>query len=376
MKLTRKTAAHALPPPLVAACQVANRYFVHVGHLPGEEHRRVHHIAIRGTVSLADLSIDLKIRQVFDEECGCLFHAGFKEVADVVADDVVQFLEDGAKVKIAGHSLGGAVAIIVAAKLRLRGYDVEKVMTFGAPMVTDAAGAALLRDFLPVMRVTHERDPIPLTPLSRAKVSPTENRVQESEAGVEANPSRAEAWVDSAATDNGREEAQATTDLGGVLEEEVEEEEEEARKKRTDDAARWRVGSSSAYSHFGSHVRRDGLPRVVASTCRKMNDHAHPFRVPQCGLRVMRGAEDRATRRFRKANAVECCVGTYCSRTYFFATLICSQPLYLFLRKPPSLCLTPHPASPSLSPILLCALTPSRGLLGENRWCSCGDANV
>lgn len=32
-------------------------------------------------------------------------------------------------------------------------------------MVTDAAGAAKLKALLPVMRVTHERDPVPLTPL-------------------------------------------------------------------------------------------------------------------------------------------------------------------------------------------------------------------
>ena len=44
--------------------KVSNHYFVHVGHLPGEEHRRVHHVAIRGTVSFADLSIDLKTKQV------------------------------------------------------------------------------------------------------------------------------------------------------------------------------------------------------------------------------------------------------------------------------------------------------------------------
>lgn len=64
--------------------QVSTRYFVHVGHLPGEK-TRVHHVAIRGTVSLSDLSIDLKTRQVFDEECGCLFHAGFKEVCAAIA---------------------------------------------------------------------------------------------------------------------------------------------------------------------------------------------------------------------------------------------------------------------------------------------------
>ncbi|CAN0539553.1 unnamed protein product, partial [Ectocarpus sp. 12 AP-2014] len=151
--------------------QVSNHYFVHVGHLPGEEHRRVHHVAIRGTVSLADLGIDLKTRQVFDEECGCMFHAGFKEVADAVIEDLEAFLEPGAEVKLAGHSLGGAAAVIVAAKLKLRGHNIVKVMTFGAPMVTDAAGAAILRDLLPVMRVTHERDPVPLTPLESGSLT-------------------------------------------------------------------------------------------------------------------------------------------------------------------------------------------------------------
>lgn len=64
---------------------------------------------------------------MFDEECGCVFHAGFKEVADAVVEDLEQFLEPGAEVKIAGHSLGGAAAVIVAAKLKLRGHKVGKV---------------------------------------------------------------------------------------------------------------------------------------------------------------------------------------------------------------------------------------------------------
>ena len=308
----RTTAMHEMDtPPTPLPCsffsQVASRYFVHVGHLPGEEHRRVHHIAIRGTVSLADLSIDLKIRQVFDEECGCLFHAGFKEVADKVADDVVQFLEDGAEVKVAGHSLGGAVAIIVAAKLRLRGYDIGKVMTFGAPMVTDTAGAALLRDFIPVMRVTHERDPIPLTPLGRFKVSVVGGqRVQETEVDLEANPSQAEAWLDSAAMDGGRAEPEGTTGPSSVLKEgegerggggemgedlsgmsgEGEGNGRRAGEKGADDAERWRVGSSSAYSHFGSHVRRDGGVRVASTLRRKCTIKAPVYPLlSRCGGR-------------------------------------------------------------------------------------------
>ncbi|CAM9779508.1 unnamed protein product [Ectocarpus sp. 4 AP-2014] len=100
-----------------------------------------------------------------------MFHAGFKEVADAVIEDLEAFLEPGAEVKLAGHSLGGAAAVIVAAKLKMRGHNIVKVMTFGAPMVTDAAGAAILRDLLPVMRVTHERDPVPLTPLESGSLT-------------------------------------------------------------------------------------------------------------------------------------------------------------------------------------------------------------
>lgn len=56
-----------------------------------------------------------------------MFHAGFKEVADAVVEDLEPFLEPGAEVKIAGHSLGGAAAVIVAAKLKLRGHKIRKV---------------------------------------------------------------------------------------------------------------------------------------------------------------------------------------------------------------------------------------------------------
>lgn len=56
-----------------------------------------------------------------------MFHAGFKEVADAVIEDLEAFLEPGAEVKLAGHSLGGAAAVIVAAKLKLRGHNIVKV---------------------------------------------------------------------------------------------------------------------------------------------------------------------------------------------------------------------------------------------------------
>lgn len=192
-------------------------------------------------MSLSELNIDFKTRLEFDQECGCVLHAGFKEVADAVADDIVQFLEPGAAVKLTGHSLGGAAATIVAMKLKIRGYEVGKVITFGAPKVTDACGAERFRGFLPLLRVTHERDPVPLMPFARAdwKVALAD---QEEVAGT---------LLDAAELAGEGGGGGGVARLG-----------ENARGGRGDgDKADEQAGappgkSSMAYSHFGSQVSR------------------------------------------------------------------------------------------------------------------------
>lgn len=70
-------------------------------------------------------------------------------------------------VELAGHSLGGAVALLCAMKLAKRGHTVRAVTTLGAPKVTDAEGAAVLAA-VPVervLRIEHEHDPVPHLPV-------------------------------------------------------------------------------------------------------------------------------------------------------------------------------------------------------------------
>lgn len=153
--------------------------------------------------------------------------------------------------KLTGHSLGGAVAVIVAAKLKLRGYNVGKVTTFGAPMITDARGAAHLREMVNVMRVTHERDPVPLTPLTRTKRFSAEGQSHEGSAAgdpVVSSKGGAEGVFGSMAEGAGEVRAASSDGVPG----------EGGRRPR--DAPRWRTGSSSAYSHFGSQARLQIVP--------------------------------------------------------------------------------------------------------------------
>lgn len=69
------------------------------------------------------------------------------------------------RIAITGHSLGGAVAALAAASLRVQGYDVA-LYSFGAPRV----GGAALSSFISGQkggnyRVTHWNDPVPRVPL-------------------------------------------------------------------------------------------------------------------------------------------------------------------------------------------------------------------
>lgn len=182
------------------------------------------------------------------------------QVAEAVTADITQFLESDVEVKLAGHSLGGAVAVIVAAKLKKRGYNVGTVTTFGAPMITDARGAAHLRELVRVMRVTHERDPVPLTPLTRTKLLPPEGRSHEGSVGCDTTVGSLseddESVVSSTSEGAGDTRAASADDASG-------EGGQGARK-----ASRWRIGASSAYSHFGSQARLLCLLAVPRGSCR------------------------------------------------------------------------------------------------------------
>lgn len=232
--------------------QVSSRYFVHRGHLPGKQDKPVCHVAIRGTVSLNELNIDFRTRLVLDEEVGCVFHGGFKKVADAVADDLERFLErDGPPIMLTGHSLGGAVATIAAAKLKIRGYRIGKVMTFGTPKITDACGAERLHGFLPLLRVTHERDPVPLMPFARAawRVALAD---QEEITGTVLDAPELEAETGDMGPSALCDAAPGVplTSVPGYLDSDT-------------DVLRRRPNSVMAYSHFGSQVRRDARVFLV-----------------------------------------------------------------------------------------------------------------
>ena len=62
-----------------------------------------------------------------------------------------------------GHSMGGAVALLLAKKMQLEGHEIEEILTFSQPMVTNSKGIKVM-DALPLLRVGIDRDIIVYLP--------------------------------------------------------------------------------------------------------------------------------------------------------------------------------------------------------------------
>jgi hypothetical protein len=125
-------------------------------------------IAIRGTAELvADGLRDADALQVPFEEGEGQVHRGFYQAAQEAYDFAVKYLEKfyaGQKLLISGHSLGGAIALLLAEMLRRRteGYSIQ-LYTYGAPRAGDTSfvkGAEPLVHY----RMVNHNDPVPSVP--------------------------------------------------------------------------------------------------------------------------------------------------------------------------------------------------------------------
>lgn len=108
--------------------------------------KRNYILVFRGTepTKWADIKADLKFRKVSSISTSGIkegkVHRGFKSALDLVWDDIVAHMKkckaDKKNVFVTGHSLGGALATLVAGRLD----DAEVVLyTYGAPRVGNAA---------------------------------------------------------------------------------------------------------------------------------------------------------------------------------------------------------------------------------------------
>lgn len=124
-------------------------------------------VAVRGTQQTADFLRDADALQVPFEEGVGQVHQGFYGAAKKTAAFVTSYLDRfyaGQKLLICGHSLGGAVALLLSEMLRRRpeGYTLQ-LYTYGAPRAADATFTKNAEALVHYRMVNHN-DPIPSVP--------------------------------------------------------------------------------------------------------------------------------------------------------------------------------------------------------------------
>jgi len=150
--------------------QSENRELVHQTTLPESQvsyfltqSNGVQTIAIRGTANLQNAMVDIDLALQADAKLGIILHQGFASAARAIYQDVKPYLADDMPIQTTGHSLGGAIAVILSMYLTQDDYNLSQIITFGQPKVTNVAGAEKFSD-LPLIRVVTAKDIVPLVP--------------------------------------------------------------------------------------------------------------------------------------------------------------------------------------------------------------------
>ncbi len=127
-------------------------------------------ISIRGTLEFwADASRDADARQVPYEEGEGQAHRGFYGAFQATKPFIERYLNafytGEQTLVVCGHSLGGAIALLLAEWLRRKPTQPKVLLyTFGAPRAGDAAFVKAAQS-LPHHRIVNHNDPVPALPL-------------------------------------------------------------------------------------------------------------------------------------------------------------------------------------------------------------------
>lgn len=128
----------------------------------------------RGTDEPADWLTNFRVTPWLVEDLGWV-HKGFYKVAGEVFEHVlvesVRCDLDVTTFQFTGHSLGGAIALFMAAFMKKHGWKIRDVVTFGAPCV----GQLDLLDDERLVLYRNGRDIVPMLPIITPQPAPLIN---------------------------------------------------------------------------------------------------------------------------------------------------------------------------------------------------------
>lgn len=130
-----------------------------------EAHAGEFFIIFPGTASFRDWRTDAKILKTDWDGEGAMVHRGFAQALESVAHQIGEQIRPAKSLVITGHSLGGALATLLADQLADLDI-VTAVYTFGSPRVGNRTFARCYSEALHhrTFRIVNARDPVPWLP--------------------------------------------------------------------------------------------------------------------------------------------------------------------------------------------------------------------
>jgi len=116
-------------------------------------------ISVRGTSNIENALVDIALKLVLDKHTGIQLHHGFSVAAEAIYAEIQPKLKADYTISTTGHSLGGAVALILAMHLDIDQFKTGQIVTFGQPKVTSIAGNKF--QHLKINRVVTPEDLVP-----------------------------------------------------------------------------------------------------------------------------------------------------------------------------------------------------------------------
>ena len=120
-------------------------------------------IAVRGTSNIENAMLDIALKLMPDRHTGIYLHEGFAKAAQAIYANIRPLIKPDYVINTTGHSMGGAIALILAMHLNIDHYKIDQIITFGQPKVTNTSGSYKFQN-LNVTRIVTEKDLVPLVP--------------------------------------------------------------------------------------------------------------------------------------------------------------------------------------------------------------------
>ena len=120
-------------------------------------------LSVRGTSNVENVIVNISLQLSHDKHTGIRLHQGFAKAAQHIFEEIKPQLHKDYTIDTTGHSLGGAVALILAMYLDVNHYTIGQVVTFGQPKLTNIIGAQKFKH-LNVTRLVTLKDVVPLVP--------------------------------------------------------------------------------------------------------------------------------------------------------------------------------------------------------------------